>query len=271
MAWRRGQSYAQDLRDRVLGVPELSARAAAERFGVSESYVIKARARLRETGEREACAQRNHVASKLTGYEAALRERAAAEPDATLAELCAWLAAEPGVVVGKTGMWKGPARLGLRLEKAPPGGRAGSRQGRASAPGLGRAAAHAGPAPGGVPGRDLGNHGHDAPAWAQSARRASARGSAARTRHTTTFVAGLRADGLVAPLVLNGAMNGATFLAYVAQFLAPTLQPGDVVVMDNLSSHKSLPPDLIRGSLACAPPSRHAALSCATCRLTALT
>jgi transposase len=56
--------------------------------------------------------------------------------------------------------------------------------------------------------------------------------------HTTTFVAGLRADGLVAPLVLDGAMNGAAFLAYVEQFLAPTLQPGDVVVMDNLSSHK---------------------------------
>ena len=56
--------------------------------------------------------------------------------------------------------------------------------------------------------------------------------------HTTTFVAGLRADGLVAPLVLDGAINGATFLAYVEQFLAPTLSPGDAVVMDNLGSHK---------------------------------
>lgn len=56
--------------------------------------------------------------------------------------------------------------------------------------------------------------------------------------HTSTFVAGLRADGLVAPLVLDGAMNGAAFLAYVTQCLAPTLQAGDVVVMDNLSSHK---------------------------------
>ena len=56
--------------------------------------------------------------------------------------------------------------------------------------------------------------------------------------HTTTFVAGLRADGLVAPLVLDGAINGPAFLAYVEQFLAPTLQPGDTVVMDNLGSHK---------------------------------
>ena len=53
-----------------------------------------------------------------------------------------------------------------------------------------------------------------------------------------TFVAGLRADGLVAPMVIEGAMNGAAFLAYVEQALAPTLSRGDVVVLDNLSSHK---------------------------------
>ena len=55
---------------------------------------------------------------------------------------------------------------------------------------------------------------------------------------TTTFVAGLRSTGLVAPLVLDGPMNGSAFLAYVLQFLAPTLRSGDVVVMDNLSAHK---------------------------------
>lgn len=55
---------------------------------------------------------------------------------------------------------------------------------------------------------------------------------------TTTFVAGLRSTGIVAPLVLDGPINAATFQAYVDQFLVPTLKPGDVVVMDNLSSHK---------------------------------
>ncbi len=54
----------------------------------------------------------------------------------------------------------------------------------------------------------------------------------------TPFVAGLRSTGLVAPLVLDGPMNGPAFLAYVEQFLAPTLQSGDIVVMDNLASHK---------------------------------
>ena len=56
--------------------------------------------------------------------------------------------------------------------------------------------------------------------------------------HTTTFLCGLSTSGLVAPLMLDGAINGATFLAYVEPFLAPTLAPGDVVVLDNLSSHK---------------------------------
>lgn len=55
---------------------------------------------------------------------------------------------------------------------------------------------------------------------------------------TTTFVAALRLDGLTAPTVVDGPMNGDVFVAYVEQQLAPTLKPGDIVVMDNLSSHK---------------------------------
>ena len=70
---------------------------------------------------------------------------------------------------------------------------------------------------------------------------------------TTTFVAGLRSTGLMAPLVLDGPMNGSAFLAYVQQFLAPTLRSGDVVVMDNLSAHKVAGvEDAIRGTGASA-------------------
>jgi transposase len=54
----------------------------------------------------------------------------------------------------------------------------------------------------------------------------------------TTLVAALRLGGLTAPLVIDGAVNGELFAAYVEQVLVPTLRPGDVVVMDNLSSHK---------------------------------
>jgi len=55
---------------------------------------------------------------------------------------------------------------------------------------------------------------------------------------TITFVAGLRCNGMTAPCVLDGAMTGRAFLAYVAQCLAPTLKRGDTVVMDNLPAHK---------------------------------
>ena len=55
---------------------------------------------------------------------------------------------------------------------------------------------------------------------------------------TTTFIAALRRDTLTAPTVVDGAINGEVFEAYVRQQLVPTLRPGDVVVMDNLSSHK---------------------------------
>ncbi len=55
---------------------------------------------------------------------------------------------------------------------------------------------------------------------------------------TTTFVAALRCDGLAAPTVIDGAMTGDLFVAYVEQVLVPALRPGDIVVMDRLSCHK---------------------------------
>ena len=55
---------------------------------------------------------------------------------------------------------------------------------------------------------------------------------------TTTFTGALRLGGMTAPMVLDGPMNGAAFQAYVDQVLVPTLNPGDVVIMDNLPAHK---------------------------------
>lgn len=55
---------------------------------------------------------------------------------------------------------------------------------------------------------------------------------------TTTFVGGLRQDGLIAPMVTDGPMDGEMFLAYIRQMLAPALRLGDIVILDNLSSHK---------------------------------
>jgi transposase len=55
---------------------------------------------------------------------------------------------------------------------------------------------------------------------------------------TMTFLAGLRIHGIIAPCVIDGPINGPMFLAWVTQFLVPQLRPGDIVVLDNLGSHK---------------------------------
>ena len=57
--------------------------------------------------------------------------------------------------------------------------------------------------------------------------------------HTTTFLAALRFDGMTAPMVLDGPIDGEWFMAYVEQILCPTLKANDVVILDNLGSHKS--------------------------------
>ena len=92
------------------------------------------------------------------------------------------------------------------------------------------------------------------------------RGAGETTPHghwkTSTFIAGLREGGLVAPAVFDGAINGDLFLAYVEQVLVPTLPPDDVVVMDNLSPHKKPP---------CVRPLRMRARASGFCQLTAPT
>jgi len=55
---------------------------------------------------------------------------------------------------------------------------------------------------------------------------------------TTTFLAALRVEGITAPCVFDGPMDGPCFRAYIEQFVVPILRPGDIVVMDNLPSHK---------------------------------
>jgi transposase len=74
--------------------------------------------------------------------------------------------------------------------------------------------------------------------WSQRGKKLIGRVPHGRWR-TMTFIAALRCDRIDAPYVLDGPINGLTFSAWVEQLLVPTLSPGDVVVMDNLASHKS--------------------------------
>lgn len=66
---------------------------------------------------------------------------------------------------------------------------------------------------------------------------------------TLTFLAALRSGAITAPCVFDGPINGESFLLYVQQILVPTLKPGDIVIMDNLGSHKA---DAIRKNIAAA-------------------
>lgn len=116
MVWHPGQAYGQDLRDRVLNA-QGSIREVALRFGVSESYVARARSRRRRLGEDTPGAQCNHVPAKLSGLEQALAARVAAVNDQTLKQLGQWLQAEHNLQVGVTTLWRTLARLGLSLKK----------------------------------------------------------------------------------------------------------------------------------------------------------
>ena len=121
MAWRRGQALGQDLRDRVMADVGRPARTVAARFGVSVSYVVKARARLRDAGEACARPQRFRVAPWLAPHTEAIRAEVAKRSSATVAALRAWLASEHGAVVGHAAMWRALDRLGLTRKKSRSG------------------------------------------------------------------------------------------------------------------------------------------------------
>ena len=120
MAWRRGQSYSEDLRARVLAAIDggMAARSAASVFRVSVSYIYKALIRRRRTGEVSASTRRGHRPRKLTPErEAAVAAHIAAHPDITLAALQTWLAGEHAVRLSNGAMWSAVARLGLSFKK----------------------------------------------------------------------------------------------------------------------------------------------------------
>lgn len=88
--------------------------------------------------------------------------------------------------------------------------------------------------------RDVGQDEHEPPARPRPGRRAAGRAGPARALETTTLVAALGRRGVRCSTTVDGAVNREVFEAFVAQVLCPTLAPGDVVVLDNLSSHKGV-------------------------------
>lgn len=140
MSRKSGEEYSQDLRDRVLDATG-SIRAVAARFGVSPSYVSKAGSRLRLSGVRTTKPRGGQRKPKLAGREDALCARVAEVPDATLAELQAWLRQAHDIELCIGALWNALSRLGLRFKKNRARGRARAGLGQSRAGRLaGRAA-----------------------------------------------------------------------------------------------------------------------------------
>jgi transposase len=122
MAWKSGQSYSTDLRSWVLAAIDggSRAKAVAQPFQVSVSYIYKALARREATGETEARPQRNRQTLKLNQHHDAIAAEVTRRPDVTLEELRAWLLATHGVTASLGLMHRTLARLGLTLKNVWP-------------------------------------------------------------------------------------------------------------------------------------------------------
>lgn len=136
MGWRSGQSYSQDLRDRVLAAVDggLAVRRVAATFKVSIAYIYKALIRRRLTGDSGINPNRGHRARKLSvDQEQALAAHIRSRPGITLAQAQSWLEIEHGVYLSTGAMWNAAKRLGLSFKKSLARRRAGPAGCRGSA------------------------------------------------------------------------------------------------------------------------------------------
>ncbi len=233
------QAYSQDLRERVLRALERGDRPAeiARRFEVSRLWVYRVRDRQQEAGVRSSFQIGGHRRSRLAARAQALRAWIAAEPDLTLAELQQRLA-QQGVATKIGALWHQLNNWNLTFKKTL----YASEQERADVQAARRAWSDA------QPRMDIEKLVFIDETWTSTSmtrrygrapRGQRCIGSAPHGHwKTTTFVAALRHQQLTAPLVADGPVDGEMFLAYVRQFLCPALRPGDIVILDNLSTHK---------------------------------
>ena len=234
-----GYGHSMDLRQRIIGAVQAgaSARQAARRFQVSPASAIKLVARWRRTGSYAPGQVGGQKKRRLADHQDWLREVIARTPDITLAELQTQLAAQR-VAISQTTIHTTLRALGCRYKKTT------------------RAAEQQRPEVAAQRQRWRREQPQMTPQHLVFLDETAAKTNLSRLRGrslvgqrlyaavpfggwtTSTFVAGLRLEGWTAPLVVDGAINGATFKACVEQSLAPSLRAGDVVVMDNVSNHK---------------------------------
>ena len=234
------RAYPADLRERVIRQVETggSVRTVAAMFAVSPSFVVKLAQAWRRRGTVAARPQGgDRRSTAIERQRDWLLQLVAEAPDLTLAEIRDRLS-EHGTPASILTIWRFFDRHGISFEKNRPRRRIDAPGRRRRAPVVAPEPKRAYSDPARLHRRDRNHHQHGPSARPQSARQAPGQRHSARHWKSTTFVAGLRQDGLTAPFVIDRAINGAIFLAYVEQCLAPTLSPGDIVVMDNLAAHK---------------------------------
>ncbi len=234
---------SNDLRRRVVTAVVdggMSRRSAAKRFGIAPSTAIKWVSAWHRTGSFRPRAQGGDRRSQRIEARAEVVLALVDEtPDMTLAEVAAHLEDEHGLRVSQSAVWRFFHRRGITFKKTAHA----SEQQRADV--LRRRRAWIETQPDLDPGKLV--FVDETGASTKMARRSgrALRGHRCRVPvphghwKTTTFVGALRLSGMTAPMVLDGAMHGAAFLAYVEQVLVPALEPGDIVVMDNLPAHRS--------------------------------
>jgi transposase len=195
--------------------------------------------RRQRTGQTTARAQRCHLPARLASLHSSIEARVTSRPDATIAELREWLCKTHQVSASTGLMWKTLAALDLTFKKKSlraaeqdrPDVAEARTQWRQKQPSL-------------TPSRLV----FIDETWVKT-NMTRLYGRAPRGKRlvdavphgqwkTTTFIGALRCDAVTATGAFDGAVNGELFLAYVEQVLVPTLKPGDVVIMDNLRSHK---------------------------------
>jgi transposase len=233
------RAYSLDLRERVVAaVAEgSSCRQVASLFKVSVASVVKWSQRFRMTGSAAAYKVGGRRPYALQGERDWLLARLAAKPDITLRAVTAELA-ERGIQVSCFAVWHFFAHEGISFKKSLHA----SEQDR---PDVARRRAQWKRYQGRIdPGRLV----FIDETWAKTnmtrrygrcrrGERLVAKVPHGRWR-TLTFLAALRTDRITAPWVLDGPINGECFQTYVEQVLLPTLTPGDIVIIDNLGSHK---------------------------------
>jgi transposase len=233
------RAYSLDLRERVVAAVAAgeSCRKVAAVFRVSVASVVKCSQRARATGSPAARPMGGNRPYALAGQRDWLLKRLADQPDVTLRALVAELAAR-GIKVSYYAVWHFFEHEGISFKKKSSRQRAGPAR-RGQATGTMEAL---------QPRFDPGRLVFIDETWAKTnmtrthGRAPRGERLIAKVPHghwqTLTFLAALRSDRVVAPCVIDGPINGDSFLAYVEQLLVPTLKPGDIVVIDNLGSHK---------------------------------